>query len=504
MNNKNHLIKRSLGFILALLTASTLISGTHAASVVRDNARFQVLTPSLIRMEYSPTARFTDDQTVSVLGRDWPETAFEVREEEGWLSIVTPKMTIRYQTGSGPFTAANLQILWNDGVEHSWKPGDKDDKNLGGVPGDMAGRVTPVTDPGPLSRNGYFLLDNSRSPLRDQDILWVKPRPEKDSQDWYFFVYGSDYPHLLFELSQLLGPIPMVPRYVLGGWFGSRAGYSAHEWEMMLEQFREESLPLDVMVLDSDSTTKMIWSGYDWDLEQMPNPGEFFQWMRKRGVKITVNEHYAPLTPISDSHFDTIRQALGLPADTNEIGHDLANRKYAWLFMDLLHKPALDLGMAFWWQDGCAPANMDGLDPMLWTREVEYRGSERITGRRGFVFCRLGTWGSHRYGAYFSGDLPGVWPCLNVIVPATQQAGNMLVAYINNLCAGVGTVDLPVELYQRWVQFGAFSPIIWFHGVWGLRLPWEYGPQGVETYRKFVGLRYALIPYTYTYARIAH
>jgi hypothetical protein len=65
-------------------------------------------------------------------------------------------------------------------------------------------------------------------------------------------------------------------------------------------------------------------------------------------------------------------------------------------------------------------------------------------------------------------------------------------------------VDLPVELYRRWVQFGAFSPIIWFHGVWGLRLPWEYGPEGVETYRKFMDLRYALIPYTYTYARIAY
>ena len=40
--------------------------------------------------------------------------------------------------------------------------------------------------------------------------------------------------------------------------------------------------------------------------------------------------------------------------------------------------------------------------------------------------------------------------------------------------------------------------------MWGQRLPWEYGPEGIETYRKFVGLRYELIPYTYTYSRIAH
>ena len=117
--------------------------------------------------------------------------------------------------------------------------------------------------------------------------------------------------------------------------------------------------------------------------------------MKDRGVRVTVNEHYGPLTPVNDSHFDTIRQAMGLPPDTKEIPHDLANQKYAKLFMDLLHKPALDDGMAFWWQDGAAPANMEGLDPYLWTRHIEYEGSERITGKRAYAFCRLGLPGAH-------------------------------------------------------------------------------------------------------------
>jgi hypothetical protein len=497
---------RSILVHLLLLGCAGQALAEAPAPVTRGHARFSVLSPTLVRLEYSPATKFVDELSISVIDRDhWPAAAGTSEEADGWLSLRTDKLTVHYKLDSGPFDGQNLRITWTDATgERSWKPGDKDDKNLGGVPGDMAGRVTPVTDPGPLSRNGYFLLDDSRTALRDKDTQWVKPRPEKESQDWYFFVYGNDYARMLGQMSRLLGSIPMPPRYVFGGWFGSRAGYSDHQWKMILGQFREESLPLDVTVLDSDSTVKVIWAGRDWDREQMPDPQEFFHWMRQRGIKVTVNEHYGGLTRENEGNFETIRQQLGLPADTKEIPHDLANKKYAELFMNLLHKPALDMGLAFWWQDGCAGANLNGLDPMEWTREVEYLGSERITGKRTFIFCRLGVWGSHRYGAYFSGDLPGEWACLNVIVPATQQAGNMLVAYINNLCGGVGNVDLPPELYQRWVQFGAFSPIIWFHGLWGLRLPWEYGPEGVETYRKFVGLRYALIPYTYTCARVAH
>jgi hypothetical protein len=73
----------------------------------------------------------------------------------------------------------------------------------------------------------------------------------------------------------------------------------------------------------------------------------------------------------------------------------------------------------------------------------------------------------------------------------------MLVAYTINLCAAVHGANLDPELYQRWVQFSLFSPVFWFHGLWGRRLPWEYGPEGIEAYRKFVGLRYRLLPYTY-------
>jgi hypothetical protein len=458
-------------------------------------------------MEYSRAAHFIDAPSVSVLKRDWPTVALQTRREGGWWVIETGKMTVRYHLGSGAFTPENLEVRWKDEQgEHSWKPGDKDDKNLGGVPtNDIAWRTEAGNEAGPLSRNGYFLLDDSHTAVWDGVSQWVKPRADDESdQDWYFFAYGHNYKQMLGGLAELLGPIPMIPRYILGTWVGSRAGFSEHEWEIIANQFREKHVPADVLVLDSDSISKVTWSGYDEDSEQMPDPQGFFHWALEKGFHVTTNEHFGPLTPENDHHFNAIRELMGLPLETKEIPHDLANKKYAEAFMGLLHRPRLDMGMAFWWQDGWASAKMPGLDPALWTRHIEYEGSEKITGKRAFDFCRLGTWGSHRYGGFFSGDLIPYWSTLDLLIPFNVQGSNMLVDYVINLSSGVFQETVDPELYQRWVEFSAFSPVFWWHGLWGLRFPWEYGDQSLETTRKFLQLRYRLLPYTYTYTRLAH
>ncbi len=506
-------------FSSSLVFGNSALANTDLPSIVHGHARIQVLSPDVIRLEYSPRGRFTDNPSISIENRTLTAARYHVSESNGYLDVSTDKLSVKYKMGSGPFSATNLTIEWRDeNGEHDWKPGDKDEQNLGGIPGDIALRATPGQETGPLSRNGYYLLDDSHSAVWDSSAKWVRPRENADGQDWYFFVYGRDFKSLFANLSQLSGAVPMIPRYMLGTWFGSRAGYSADEWKRIINRFHEERIPLDVLVLDSDSTAKYIWGGYDWDLEQMPDPPGFFKYAKDQGVKVTVNEHFQPLTSSDSSYFDHIRSAMNLPPGTKEIAHDLANEKYADLYMNVLHKPALDDGMAFWWEDGNASSSMPGLDATLWTRYIEFTGMERITGKRGFVFCRLGTppwdeypkiptapvWGSHRYGAFFSGDLFPHWSTLELLVPFNVQAGNMLVPYVNNLTAGVYELTVDSELYQRWVQFSAFSPLFWWHGIWGLRLPWEYGQPGLETARRFLQLRYSLVPYLYTYSRIAH
>lgn len=510
---------RRLRFLHFRLTIAVLaftcsaLADSH--SLVYGKIRFEVLSANLIRLEYSPKKLFLNGPSVAVQNRHSQEAQFSARQSGGWIEISTQRLHLRYRLENGPFTGANLVISWSDEQgQHSWKPGDKDDRNLGGVPGDIALRTVPGNEPGPLSSNGYFLLDDSHTAVWNSAGDWVEPRADENGQDWYFFAYGKDFKGVLRELSQLLGPIPMVPRYVFGTWFGSRTGYSSDEWKRIIRRFREEHVPLDIVTLDSDSTAKVIWAGRDWDLEQMPDPPDFFKYAESQGIKVVVNEHYGALTPENCSNFESIRIAMGLPAGTKEIRHDLANKKYAALYMNVLNKPALQKGMAFWWQDGNASANMAGLDPTLWTRHVEYTSTEKITGKRAFVFERLDVpyqktnatpaWGGHRYGGFFTGDLAAHWPTLNLLIPFNVQAGNMLVPYVINDNPGFTPQVVDAELYERSIEFHALSPIFWWHGVWGLRMPWEYGPQALDIARQFLQLRYALIPYLYTYSRIAH
>ena len=318
--------------ILCFVLGSTCCSGAGLSDkcvVTNGSVRFSVLTPTLVRMEYSPTSKFCDLPTAVVLNRsNWPAAAVKTSEKDGWLEVSTDKLTLRYKTGSGAFTANNLTISWQDSSgKHEWKPGDKDDKNLGGTT-DWALQwiETPPTNPGLISRAGYTFIDDSRTPVWQDSTQWIAPRPEKDSLDQYLFIYGSDYLRFFKEYTDLTGPIPLMPRWSLGAGFSSRVCYSAEEDEKIAWRFRDEGIPMDMMLTDSCTSAKAIWSGYDFDLEQMPDPQGFYAWINKHGFHIGRNEHYGGLER-SDSHFEPMRKAMGLPADTKEINFDLSEQE---------------------------------------------------------------------------------------------------------------------------------------------------------------------------------
>src|SRR5450830_1922885 len=119
----------------ALLVATLLTSwfspdktfaADNSASVVNGNVRFQVLSPGLVRMEYSPKFHFIDEASVAVVGRsNFSGTVPKTSEKDGWLTLSTEKMAVSYKLGSGPFSQHNLRIACSDkSGEHAWKPGD--------------------------------------------------------------------------------------------------------------------------------------------------------------------------------------------------------------------------------------------------------------------------------------------------------------------------------------------------------------------------------------------
>src|SRR5690242_4386332 len=100
--------------VLALAASGVTLAASPASAhgrqtVIAGNARFQVLSPTLIRTEYSPSGRFSDAGTFNVIGRDdFAPARFTKRVARGWLTIETGAATLRYRVGSGPFSDDNL------------------------------------------------------------------------------------------------------------------------------------------------------------------------------------------------------------------------------------------------------------------------------------------------------------------------------------------------------------------------------------------------------------
>src|SRR3954470_3581647 len=109
---------RRLAGLTSLILASTVAppgpasaAGAATTAVVDGSARFQVLTPTLIRMEYAGDGAFQDATTFNAVDRNLPAPAYtSTVTADGYREIRTSALTLRYRQNSGPFTAANLSV----------------------------------------------------------------------------------------------------------------------------------------------------------------------------------------------------------------------------------------------------------------------------------------------------------------------------------------------------------------------------------------------------------
>lgn len=347
-----------------LLVAAALVALVSCADLQHKSgaggdARFEFLTPSLVRMEYSPTGVFVDAPTAVVQKRDWPKVPVQSSSKDGWLILRSSEVTLRYRLKSGPFTADNLQVSWNrpSGGAHDWHPGQVDTQNMGGLtysldniskPNLAGGQdlESPVNDvipgievllpkakPGLVSRNGYAFIDDSSTPLWNAQQQWIQPRAQQ-GQDWYLFTYDRDYRKVFQQYAQLCGAIPMVPRYVLGAWitdfnfeyFPDSAAAALPEFKRYNQQHLQEEvsrlrhshIPFDTLVLDFAWHNYGWDGGYDWS-PLFPHPQKLMDWLHAQGIKLSLNDHpgYAntdeSILSFKDTHATQALQALGRP-----------------------------------------------------------------------------------------------------------------------------------------------------------------------------------------------
>jgi alpha-glucosidase (family GH31 glycosyl hydrolase) len=514
-----------------------------AAIVKFGNARFTVLTPQLIRMEWAADGKFEDNASIVFLNRRLPVPKFEKKfTQDGPISGVTIRtsaLSLSYGTSSGSsgkFAADNLSVTFHlNGKDIVWKPGTPDTGNLLGTVDTLDGvRGSNVKlEPGLISRDGWVVVDDSVRPLFDSADFsfaqgekspwpWVMQRPLGGRQDWYFFGYGHDYRRALYDFTRVAGKIPLPPRFAFGTWWSRYWSYTDQELEQILRGFRAHTIPLDVLVIDMDwhptlgahwwddkldlSAHTLGWTGYTWNKLLFPDPEAFLAGVHKEGVKVTLNMHPASGVQPWEDAYPAMARAMGIdPATKQYVPFDILDKKFATNYMNILHHPLEREGVDFFWLDWQeeSTTRFAGLTPIWWLNYVHFTDQQR-EGKRPLLFHRWGGLGNHRYEIGFSGDTISVWDSLAFQPYFTATAANVGYAYWSHDIGGHMPGPIEPELYLRWIQFGAFSPILRTHTTKNAdseRRIWAYPEPYSDLMRQSFLMRYAMQPYIYTEAR---
>ncbi|MFI5252905.1 MAG: TIM-barrel domain-containing protein [Bacteroidota bacterium] len=499
------------------------------AMVKFKNTRFTILTPRLIRMEWSADGIFEDHASLVFINRKLPVPKFSVSVEKNWQIIKTDSLAIRYQDTGEKFSADNLSIQFRlNKSDMTWKPGMRDTANLKGTIRTLDGVEGPTPlDSGLLSRSGWTLIDDSASALFDSsNWQWVMPRPAGNRQDWYFFGYGHDYKNQLYDFTQVAGKIPLPPRFAFGLWWSRYWAYTDQEFKELVGEFENHGVPLDVLVIDMDwhqtfnlrwrggpkdqAGQRLGWTGYTWDSTYFPDPAGFLKWCGEKGLRTPLNLHPASGIQPHEEHYPEMARAMGIdPATKKYVPFDIVDKKFAQNYLNLIIRPLERQGVDFWWLDWqqWGTTKIPGVTPTWWLNYVFFTDMERQGKARPLLFHRWGGLGNHRYQIGFSGDASSVWSTLAFEPYFTATASNVCYGYWSHDIGGHIPGDVSPELYTRWVQFGIFSPIIRTHttkNALAERRIWAYPPQYYKAMRDAILLRYAMIPYVYTAARKAY
>ena len=415
-------MKKSV-LILATLLIATMASATNdynpkanpGAEVVCGNARFTVLTPRLIRMEWSADGRFEDNATLAIVNRNLPVPSYKKAAKGKGVVITTEGLKLTY-TGEGKFNGKNLKVEFKMADPSSkkgvktvvWTPDSDDSGNLLGTTRTLDGCDGITTkepfDKGVVSRDGWAIIDESTRHLFVEDDsdwkTWVACRDDVERQDLYIFAHGHDYKGALGDFVKVAGRIPMPPKYTLGYWWSRYWQYSDAEFIDLGRKFREMGIPIDIMVIDMDwhetwtlkakdcpkdrFGQRVGWTGYTWQKQLFPNPENFLAEIHNMNYKTSLNLHPASgIQPYEDC-YDTFKADFlsrtqeydgpkdyiyaadekenpypyqghkirqGEPGQPAPIPFRICDRNWADAYFNSVIHPLEEQGVDFWWLD---------------------------------------------------------------------------------------------------------------------------------------------------------
>jgi alpha-glucosidase len=388
-----------------------------------------------------------------------------------------------------------------------------------------------------ISSRGYALFFDNPSDAtlavgRSDNGVRIDYTAEAAALTWYFLI-GPDLRGLMGEVAELLGRAPLPPRWALGFLQSTRHFDDTAELRRLPRTIREKRIPCDALIYLSSYGEAKGWNRGVGHLEFQPDlwpqPAALLEDVRAQHFEVITHEYpvlheESPLFAEAEARGYLL--ATGYERGTGGVANyrqgqrhlDFSNPEVcAWWWT--AHRELVRLGIGGWWLDGGegppAAAKLAGgdgtrlhniYDRLRHQAFAEGEAAARPE-QRAFLLCRSGAAGMQRFGAStWSGDINNDFPTLDAQVPLGLNTGLSGVPYWGT---DVGGFFHPVpetgELYARWFQLGAFSPIFRSHGwVWREHVPWAHGPEVEAICRRYAELRYQLLPYTYTLAWQAH
>ena len=325
-----------------------------------------------------------------------------------------------------------------------------------------------------------------------------------------FLVHLAEPADAPCEYTAITGHAVMPPKWALGYFQSHRTLAGPEEPLQIARTFREKNLPCDALIYLGTGYCPAGWNTGHGSVEFNPKtfdrPQQMIDALHRMNFRVVLHVNRAPR--------DLFGKSVEEPSDSPRHIRNYWDR----------HRQAFATGVDGWWPD-------DGdelpLNARLTRHRVYYEGPLRDRPAvRPWSLHRTGYAGSQRFGGWiWSGDIDGTWATLAAQVSVGLNHSLSLTPFWGTDTGGFYPArELTGELYVRWLQFSTFCPLMRSHGrTWKLRLPWGWntgdpgplehatGPDPSELHnadvepicRRFLELRYRLLPYNYSLAREA-
>lgn len=473
-----------------------------------EKYRFTILTPRLVRMEYSETGEFEDRLTTLVINRKTDKVDFKLKEDKKYIEITTSYFRLTYQKNK-PFYSGKIDTMKNLKVEllntdRIWYYGHPEVRNYGAPSNsldDSAGKLK--LKKGLYSVDGFASI-NDNSDIVTEDFKIIKRN--NDVIDIYLFMYLKDFALCLKDYYLITGSPSLIPRYALGNWWSKNEEYDDLSLRNLIDDFKTKEIPLSILLLDkkwhlNEYKNKKYDSGFTWNRTLFSNPAKMIDYLHKNGIRLGLNINPLDgILPYEDS-YEILSRTFEKKDDI--LLFNVLDDKTIELYFEILIHPLDNIGVDFFWID-CNLKNEKENAILDYYHENDMKKDYK---RRPMLLSRNVTEAPHRYPVLYSGKTIVSWDTLRMIPFHNSSASNIGVSYWAHDIGGYykGTEDN--ELYTRYVQLGVFSPILKFgadEGKYYKREPWKWSIKTYSIVKNYLQLRHRLIPYLYAEAYKYH